>query len=56
MSKDFATSVSNQKEFIAEKRVGAELQNRKLLMDSGVLSREEFSKHARVVAGIDFDL
>jgi hypothetical protein len=55
MSKDFATSVSNQKEFIAEKRVGAKLQNLKLLMDCGVLSREEFSKHARVVAGIDFD-
>jgi hypothetical protein len=55
MSKDFATSLSNQKEFMAEKRVGAKLQNLKLLMDSGVLSHEEFSKHARTVAGIDIN-
>jgi hypothetical protein len=55
MSKDFATSVSNQKEFMAEKRVGAKFQNLKLQMDSGVLSHEEFSKHARVVAGIDIN-
>jgi argininosuccinate lyase len=55
VSKDFASSVSNQKA-IAEKRVGAKLQNLKLLMDSGVLSHEELSKHARVVAGIDSNL
>jgi hypothetical protein len=55
MSKDFAASVSNRKKIIEEKRVGAELQNLKLLLDSDVLSREEFSKHARVVAGIDFN-
>jgi hypothetical protein len=54
MSKDFDTSVSNQKEFIVENRIGARLKNLKLLMDSGVLSREEFSKHARVAAGINF--
>ena len=47
MSKDFAYSVLNQKEFITEERVGAKL---KLLMDPGVLSHEEFSKHARYVA------
>jgi hypothetical protein len=55
MSKDFAASVSNQKEFITEKRVGAKLQILKLLMYSGVLSHEEFSKHARDVAGIYFN-
>jgi hypothetical protein len=53
--KYFDTSVSNQKEFLAEKRVGAKLQNLKLLMDSGVLRHEELSKHARVVAGIVFN-
>jgi hypothetical protein len=35
ISKDFATSVSNQKEFMAEKMVGVKLQNLKLLMCSG---------------------
>jgi hypothetical protein len=56
ISKDFATSVSNQKKFITEKRVGAKLQNLKHLMDSGVWSHEQFSKHARDVAGIYFNL
>jgi hypothetical protein len=55
MSKDFATSVSNQKELMTERRVGTKLQNLKLLMDSGVLSHGKFSKHARDVAGIYFN-
>lgn len=49
MSSDFTEATNNQREFMISRRRSQKLLNLKLLLDTNVLSQEEFAQQARIL-------
>jgi DNA anti-recombination protein RmuC len=52
LSKDFADSTKNQKTHLQEKTSSAELSNLKVLLEMGVITKDEFTEQANAVVGL----
>jgi hypothetical protein len=52
ISKDFAESTRNQEAYLSVKTKGARLANLKILLDTGVISKEEFAEEATKIVEI----
>jgi hypothetical protein len=52
LSNDFADSTKNQKTYLQEKTNSAKLSNLKVLLEMGVITKDEFTEQAKAVVGL----